>query len=216
MWKLALGLMLGLWTFATHATTYSFVGDFYTAPQPPFTTAMRVTGIFTTAAPLPPNMPLTAIGPEGTNLVTSWDFTDGMTRYRKSDSVVFGENPALSFEITTDANGDIDQYRIALLSPLPPHTLGQPVNAFLIAGGLSGGVAVANFELPCESTTVNNVCSLTLDDQVVGESGGIWRTMLPAAPVPTLTPWMVLMLMGLVALVAAYTRASVRPGTPAG
>ena len=46
---------------ASAATVYQYVGTNYTTASSPYTTAQRVTGQFTTASPLAPNLPLASV-----------------------------------------------------------------------------------------------------------------------------------------------------------
>lgn len=163
------------------AATYTFVGGAYASPGAPFTTAMRVSGSFTTAAPLPANLPLTAIGPGGSNLAQAWTFNDGLTTYTQADSTVFGGD-AQNFSVATDAAGDISAFRIAFASPLPPHSLGQPVSAVSISS-LSGATQV-DYQQPCLQLSGAS-CSGT-NDQVVEVLAGAWSTHLDVVSVPAL------------------------------
>lgn len=113
------------------AATYVFSGNNYVNPEGTLTTSMRVTGSFTTFAPLPPNMPKTEIGPKGSNLVQSWNFHDGINTYTKDNSVAAIDSDSL-FSVSTDADGNIAGYHMALMGPLPPHTLQGVINVFNI------------------------------------------------------------------------------------
>jgi hypothetical protein len=118
-------LSLGL-SAAACATTYTYTGLPYNTATAPYTTAMSITGNFTTASPLPASMAITDIGPNGTNLVTSWSFTDGINTYTQANSVVL---PQLgTFRIGTDATGSITSFYIQIEQPLPPHVVGQLLN----------------------------------------------------------------------------------------
>ena len=194
------GLILAVLASSAAATTYQFEGNTYTTPLPPFTTAMRVTGQFTTAQPLPANMALTAIGPQGTNRVTDWRFHDGITTYTPQNSTVFGESVNFSFQIATDANGAISDYRIALISPLPPHSLNQPVNAFLIQQIEGFAITAVDGDTPCLGVDPNGVCGAT-DDQVRESFGGTWVAYEVHSPVPALARQAQLLM--LIALAAA-------------
>lgn len=121
--------VLGVWlSTAACATTYTYTGLPYNTATAPYTTAMSITGNFTTASPLPASMPITDIGPLGTNLVTSWSFNDGINTYTMANSVVLPQ-AGLTFRIGTDATGSITSFYIQLEQPLPPHTVGQLLNA---------------------------------------------------------------------------------------
>lgn len=110
---------------ALAATTYTYTGPkFQFIGGAGYTSNLSVTGSFTTTNPLPPNLALTDIGPAGTNLVTAWSFNDGVNTYTKSNSIVFG-NLSGYFRVATNAFGNLTQFYITLLGPLPPHAINQ-------------------------------------------------------------------------------------------
>ncbi len=143
------------------ATTYVYTGPHFTIVKVPYDTSMSITGNFTTAAPLPPNMPLTDIGPNGSNLVTSWYFFDGVNNVTNSNSVP--TPPAGStFEVGTDASGNINTFRIQLEAPLPPHTVGETIIVALTMETTSPQISQSNYLLNCLGVTNIdgiNVCS---------------------------------------------------------
>ena len=127
MFKQILMAILGVCVSAAAcATTYTYTGLPYNFVSAPYTTSMSITGNFTTASPLPANMPITDIGPNGTNLVTGWSFNDGINTYTMANSVVLPQGG--TFRIATDASGSITQFYIQMEQPLPPHTVGQLLN----------------------------------------------------------------------------------------
>lgn len=180
---LAVGLAVAPSTLG--AATYTFTGDPYAAPAAPFTAGMRVTGSFATAAPLPPNLPLTPIGPGGSNLVLAWSFSDGVTTYTQANSALFGDDPN-AFRVSTDAGGNVVEYQVALVSPLPPHTVGQPIDAFQIASQSGSPLTQVDFQRPCDALTPGNSCFSTSNDQVVEFIGGSWSSRIDVVSVPTL------------------------------
>lgn len=116
--------LLGLWlSGAATGTTYTYVGPTYTAAGSPYTTAMSVTGTFDTATPLPANMPETDIGPDGSGLLTAWSFSDGVNTLTQANSSPY----PFSFNVATDAEGNITSFSILLLNPQPPNTIGEPL-----------------------------------------------------------------------------------------
>jgi hypothetical protein len=113
------------------STTYTYSGPMFAVASGVYTTSMRITGSFTTAAALPSNMPLTNIGPNGgSDLVLSWSFFDGVNTYSNANSVLIYEQPGF-FAVSTDASGGILSFSIGLMFPVPPNTAGQPMNAIV-------------------------------------------------------------------------------------
>jgi hypothetical protein len=140
---------------AAHATTtYQYTGALYTTPNGVFTTSMRISGTFTTATPLPPNMLLTSIGPEGSNLVTAWSFSDGIDTFTKSNSLTLYGNP-IYLDVATDASGNISAYSIGFQKPLPTNTVGQLMDAIAFA---NGSFNQATTQSPCVAIT-GNICT---------------------------------------------------------
>lgn len=175
------------------AATYTFTAPNYdtgypghAAPGTPYTTAMHASGTFTTAAPLPANMPPTAIGPGGSDLVTSWSFNDGVRTYTHTNSALTYGSP-VSFQVSTDAAGQIASYQIQLIAPQPPHSAGDVVAQL----NLTNAQALATGNGVC--TTVSaGVCSHT-DQSVATEharyaGAGTWTRALDPAAVPALAP----------------------------
>ena len=106
----AFGCLLALSAATAHAATYSYTGGTYTtfvdftAPCAigacgNFNGTMRLSGTFTTSAPLPANLVAQPIRP----LITGLHFTDGQTTYDMAD-------PRLRFrraDVSTDATGAV-------------------------------------------------------------------------------------------------------------
>jgi len=169
---------------AAWATTYNYTGPTYNFVGAPYTTSMSITGSFTTASPLPANMPITDIGPLGSNLVTAWSFNDGINSYDQTNSVVFP--PAgLTFRIGTDASGNITSFAIQLEKPLPPHIVTQLMSAITlttIGGNQSQGLNAT----PC-LTLSGNVCASMAAASQFGDSTGSGSFAPAAVVAPTLT-----------------------------
>ena len=129
------------------ATTYSYQGPPYTSkidytspcvtgPCANYALGQRITGQFTTAAPLPPNL----VGLDVHASVTSYLFTDGVNNYSSSDP-----NTRFSiFAISTDAAGHIiaasSEVQIQLWqSGSSPHHSGDRGAVFDACSGSCGG-----------------------------------------------------------------------------
>lgn len=163
------------------ATTYVYTGQNYNFVSGPYTTAMSITGSFTTASPLPANMPITDIGPNGSNLVTAWSFNDGVNTYTQANSVVL---PQLgTFRIGTDASGSIVSFYIQMEQPLPPHSVGQLLSVLDVVNigfNQSQGIVGA----PC-LTLSGNVCATLGNGAGFGDSTSS-GSFAPAVAVPTI------------------------------
>ena len=145
------------------ATTYTYTGLTYNFVGAPYTTSMSITGGFTTASPLPANMPITDIGPNGSNLVTAWSFNDGINTYTKLNSVVLPQGG--TFRIATDASGNIIQFYIQIESPLPPHSVGQLLNVLDVVN-IGFNQSQSLMGAPC-LTLMGTVCA-TLNPATLG------------------------------------------------
>jgi hypothetical protein len=160
------------------AATYTFTGPLYanltpfTAPCATptcanFTTAMRQTGSFTTAAPLAPNLVNTNI----TSLVQSYSFDDGLTQYNSGDAAT-----RLSFvEVNTDAAGNIVDQNIAIAHwQTASHGVNDRLNVF--RANLS-----SYFNAYCQALNGSGGCALLNTDastsRVLAHIGvGGWAT----------------------------------------
>jgi hypothetical protein len=169
------------------AATYTYTGQPYSFFGGVYTAGMRITGSFVTGAPLPPNMPMTAIGPGGSALVQSWAFNDGVNTYNQTNSVVLYQT-ASYFRVATDAGGNISTFDIGFMSPLPPNSLGQPMNGIRVLPAFEQSAANS----PCAALS-GSVCSaIPGGADMAGTSGG--GTFSFASPIPTLSEWALLLL----------------------
>jgi hypothetical protein len=170
---------LALPAFAT--ATYSFAGPFFTTfLGSGYTAAMRVTGSFTTLAPLPINMPNTNIAAQ----VTSYSFFDGVNTIASSDP----KSVISIFYATTDGAGQITSAaNISVQRWATTPGLGNRYNQIVIsssAGGVSQGMSNAD----CAILSVS-VCGGYTPGQGVywGEtnvkSPGVWTLASTSVPI---------------------------------
>ncbi len=143
------------------ATTYTLSGATYNPASliGLYASATGVTGSFTTAAPLPPNLANAAIADSGgLGLVTGWSFNDGVLSYTDTNSTLWknGTAAAHSFSVSTDSAGNITAFFIVLTMPNTGAVLGQPTE-FLFLGfsgpGTSGAVTA-----PCVALAPDGSC----------------------------------------------------------
>lgn len=187
--RLMVFAMLALFASVATATTYQYTGPAYTTAGGVYTTSMRVTGTFTTAKPLQANMPPTAIGPGGSDLVTAWSFNDGVNTFTQADSMVIFGDP-MSFTVGTDADGNINTAQIGFMAPRKPHVKDELMNAFAFD---TGSFVQAVTRAPCGKVDGTSSTCVTISVQEnyarADLAGGIWtirETAASVAPVPTL------------------------------
>lgn len=196
------------------AATYQFTGANYVAPSianftPPcslgvcanYTTAMRVTGQFFTAAPLAANLANADIYPQ----VTSFQFSDGVNTYQ---SAAPGVRPS-RFQVTTNALGEVTGSDIIIGAwqdnLAGPHAMGNRHNVVSVTSfaGVVGNNNVCTGVVA--GSLVPDTCVADSDgnSSAVTGVGGSWTTLAtPAASVPTLSEWALLLLAGLVGVAA--------------
>ena len=198
-------------TAALGATTYSYTGPLFTSANPPYTLSMRITGSFTTAVPLPPNMPMTAIGPSGNGLALSWSFTDGLNTFTNANSDEFGDafGDSRRFRVATDGNGFINDWEIVLENHKSPWAVNE--------GGLNvlntekfAGLEAGTNGWTCLGISAQAHCLASLPNsppQVGSVTAlGTWTGgSAPVIAVPTLTAWGIWLLAVLMALGVLYS-----------
>ena len=207
--KIAFVLLAFVSGVASADTLYTYSGPAYTTATGLYTTAMKISGYFRTAVPLPPNLTNVPIGPgAASNLVSGWSFTDGVSTYTNANSMLlYGQ--ATRFAVSTDASGNITAFSVGFMSPLGSHTVGQLMNAVY----LSSSLHEAGTSIPC-GAAASNVC-ITLPtggtNFARANSPGTWTKSDSAAnPVPALGEWGLLVLAGLLILAAGF---KMRPRT---
>ena len=191
---------------ASAATVYQYVGPNYASASSPYTTAQRVTGQFTTASPLAPNLPQASVLAQ----VTSYSFSDGVNSYASSDP----NARVIEFKVATDAAGAISGWTVELdvwESGTSPHTAGDLVSSMNVIG--AGDLVLDSANCSTVGTSVEGIgdsCTSTTGGSVASNlsSPGTWSIVAtPVAPVavavPTLSEWMTLALALLLASVAA-------------
>lgn len=212
MKKFILGLVALLATASTFAaTTYTFTGPVYTSATGAFNTTMHLTGSFTTATPLapnlPPNMPLTDI----TGQVTSYSFFDGVNSYNSTDA----NARVLSFGVGTDASGIMNRWDVTLQiweSGTSPHSPGDLASWVVISSSPPGTptLGVSAFDtLQCTqvgtspSSGVADACLGGIDVSVTGiatSAPGFWTQQTAATSIPTLSELGIIILSSLLVL----------------
>lgn len=208
--KLVISAILLLFSNIVAATTYTFTGPTFTTVAGTYNVTMSITGSFTTASPLPANMPFTAIGPAGSGLATSWSFNDGINTLTNLNSDEFGGFPS-GFQISTDASGQISNYSIALISPLapPPHIVGDSIDLIFISSTGSYTAYDGNNCLIVNGATDH--CSAVSGNfnrgNVPAAPAGIWAILpLAATGVPSLSSWSIALLSILLGFVGLRRR----------
>ncbi len=198
---MAIVLALALSASSVAAKLYVYTGLQYAGASGVYTSSMRITGTFTTADPLPSNMPLTPIGPGGLNLVTGWSFTDGVNTLTNNNSTLLYGGDGY-FLVSTDENGQIALFGLGFMSPLPPNTVGQPMDfIFFTSEAQQVGASApctALLGALCESIPASSANS------AYNFAGGTWSAL--AEPVPVLTPPVLVVLAGLILLTGCRLR----------
>ncbi len=210
---LAAGLFLSLAALA-QPTTYVYTGTNYVAPTGTFTTAMRITGSFTTANPLPKNMAPAAIGPAGDGRAIAWSFFNGISTFTQANSSELYGNSTY-FVVGTDSLGNISFYQFGLVTPLPPHIVGTTLQFFYL---LDNAQIQALNNAQCAIVT-GTVCTFlpfagagTVAENT--ESGAFAPNFFPPPPplqVPTLSEWSIVVLAALLGLLGVLGSGA-RPG----
>ena len=127
-------------------TTYTLSGATYSSVTSLYAGATGVTGSFTTASPLPPNLADAPIagGTGGLGFVTSWSFNDGVFTYTDANSTPWTDvnDIAGSFAVSTDSAGNITDFFIVLTTPSSGVVVGQ-LTQWLFLGFSGPGTVTA-------------------------------------------------------------------------
>ena len=209
MKKFLLGLVALLATASAFAaTTYTYTGPAYTLVTGTYTTSMQITGSFTTAAPLAPNLSDVDI----TGQVTSYSFSDGVNTYTNSDI----NARIFAFKVSTDASGTITYWGIVLKlweSGTSPHSTGDKISFMsTMLSTVWGANDRAYDEITC--ITVGDSSYSGVSDVCIVEAAGSWlgsatvnatgswtsQTAATATSIPTLSEWGMIILSSLLAL----------------
>jgi hypothetical protein len=171
----------------TTTGTLDFVPPCPGGPCANYTSGMHVAGQFTTASPLPHNLPSTDLLP----LVTSFSLGDGLNTYINTNPNV----RVAVFTAGTDASGNIVPGAIDVQlwqTGSSPHAPGDRFAQWDILGTTNTG---ANNDV-CTSVGISTVgvpdtCLSHLPDSGTSLEGGpgTWSFFMSAVAVPALTAW---------------------------
>ena len=170
-----------------HASTiYTYTGNLFsntsldgpTAPADLYTTADRITGFIELADPLAPNLgSLTTLTP------LTFSFSDGVNTITDVAS-------SSSFQVTTDAAGNIVNWRVAInfLAPTSGNWPWKTIGVF----NSSSGVFDLGRDTLCGNGSTTNGCDKFGDPYYEqtgsnGNSPGTWRLQTASVPEPTST-----------------------------
>jgi hypothetical protein len=166
-------------TYSNTCVTYFYTGNDYTSTfnqfLPGYTTSMNVTGSITFTAPLPADLPLTDINVLPVFSVPT--FFDGL------HTIIHFPLP-LTFQVGTDAFGNIDQWNI-LAGDDPPIAVNVGTTYLVVSISDTTGDS-ANFSMCTAVTTVPPAplirCTASVADTASVNEPGSWSaTPLPAA-----------------------------------
>lgn len=200
--RLVVSLVVALLSMPAWATTYYFAGGPYTTrfdhqtcgtgTCADYPAGARITGSFTTAAPLAANLPATEI----TGSVTSYSFSDGVNAYSSADA----NARIVAFSVSTDATGrpSIANIQFQLWQSAAPHNAGNNRLDILLVGTPTGGgtnVTCSAFGAS-PANGVADVCTgysgSTDTSQAVTSLAGAWSVDVPIVlPPPTPTTYYV-------------------------
>jgi hypothetical protein len=220
-------VILGLATAAQATAIYTFTGpNFYPAdthdftspcaigPCANYTSAMRVTGSFTTYSPLPANLPT------GTNisaLVIEFNFSDGINTYSSDDPNVWRDQIRASTDSTGNikntGSGDSPVNLGIWLTGTTPHKAGDRVGtiqaSYSTAAGNNApctvvGTSPAGDSPACTASASDGSSSGTMTMPI---PPGTWTktvTPNPAVPTPTISEWNLILLATVLCLGAIW------------
>lgn len=206
--------VLAVFWGSAHAATYQYTGPVYTgitdftAPCDPTATCQnypaggRVTGQFTTAAPLGLLSDTSILAQ-----LTSYSFTDGIHTFSSSDS----RSRVLLFRVTTNVSGQITSAHISLqqwAEARSPHLVNDWFGNLFIS---SAGTVIARHNSRCDSVDAfDDVCGAVSDPASSSSASavtpGAWQTVHEPTSVPTLSTWALLALAGLIGLAGLWGR----------
>lgn len=121
---------------------YTYLGNTYTAVEPPYTFTDQLAGSFQLAVPLPAALPLTELA----HAVQSYSFDDGAEVRNDSNSEI------CSFQLATDLAGHIKQWEISIrevpfTTGVGQHSISTSSLSDMVGVGPAGVVACDNLVL---------------------------------------------------------------------
>jgi len=195
---ISIALLASLISSYAYAVTYTYTGANYTDANGAYTTAMRMTGIFTTSSPIPPNFAGDISG-----IITSWSFSDGVQTINNTNGLFHPNFPPAA---TTDASGNLTSAKL-LIHRVPISTTIGGTEDFIWT---SGPINIAVVDAVCQSVN-DGYCDNWNEssDWASSDVPGIWETYIPpttlTTPIPTMAQW-ALMLMALLLGLIGITR----------
>lgn len=208
----ALLMAPGIW-----AATYTYTGGNYysvtnyttcgTGTCANFTTSMRITGSFTTSAPLAANLSLQNVAAQ----VTSYSFSDGVTTFANSDS----NTRLYQILVDTDGSGRVTWASVLLelwRTGTSPHAAGNRLD-FLFSDGSDD---FGHVNVPCLTTGsspagVADSCTSYLADASSSTAMGFTGSWATPSAVPTLSGWGSVLLLAALLGSAGWVMARRRP-----
>lgn len=198
-----------LWAGSVFSETYDYAGQPFDAAGPGiFAVGDRIGGQFSTAEPLPADLPLQDIR----TLLLDFHFSDTQQTYTP------GNTSIRRFEIATDARGNIFSWTILLWALPVPDSAAGTVDGLLTASDPDGWIIEAFRDAPCEPPS----CQFALPDTGADDfalagstigSAGVWTTGTGAAvSVPALSPLGLFFLVALLAAGSLGHRSRLRQG----
>jgi len=182
------------------ATVYNYTGANFTATAGSYTTAMRITGTIATNSPIPPN----SVDFDISGILTSWSFSDGVQTISDVTGVLH-PHPTLVPAFDTDGLGNITGAVFLTLASKPLGTTLLDTDSIIQIHPSGGGLDTAYVDAPCVNVS-SGVCRdwnfITNSGQ--SKVGGVWETVPPPEPVPTMFARSLILLafiLGLIGLV---------------
>ena len=195
---------------APYTLVQDFAGPCGEGPCANYVIGEKVTGQFTTAVPLAPNLSNQNILPS----VTSYAFSDGVDTYSSADPNVRVDD----FVVSTDSNGNISAFDVMLIiwqTGTSPHAAGDRVARFAVSSSFED---LAENDAPCvvivtAPSGASDACVTFAPDGSTSLSEantyGAFSIVTAPAPVPTLSGWAILSLFLFVAGIARLALSTV-------
>lgn len=163
------------------AQTYTYTGNNYTSASGSYDTGMSVTGEFTTAAALAPNL----VAQDITGLILTFTFSDGVTTITEADGALADFNTIPGATVSTDASGDIIEWSF-FARDVPLATAIGEFNDIIATANTAAAVvdqgAVASQCTAVDATPSCTSYTPTSGNGAVFNSAGSWVTTLPPPP----------------------------------
>jgi hypothetical protein len=186
-----------VYTGAPYTLVQDFIAPCGAGPCANYALGEEITGQFTTAVPLAPNLSNQNVLPS----VTSYSFTDGVDTYSSADPTARVDD----FVASTDSSGNINAFDVMIIiwqTGTSPHTAGDRVARFRVSSSFTD---IAENDAPCvvvvtAPSGVSDACvtfapdgSTSFGDAITHGAFSILAASAPG-PIPTLSGWAVLLL----------------------